>query len=347
MKFFASVATIATLAAAAPKARFTTSLDVKLELQENSRVKATVTNPGQESLKVLKTGSILDASPVQKVSVSNIDGAATFQGIKVYIGPHADESAFQEIPAGKSVEVTFDIAEIFDLSTGGKYNIYSSGNIRYAEGGDIDKLRSVSFESNKLHANVDGTLAAAALSSFHQNMKRATINSDCTGSRRQALETARQNTYNIAVKAAEAARSGPAKKMTEYFESASQNTRSIVAGTFSKMAQLYSSQSGKPDIYCRDIGNYCSGGVVAYTLPPQNNIVYCSAWFSYPALNSACRQVDQAHISVHESTHLSLTKGTDDYGTYGYENSIALPASQNINHADTYAYFAHDTLSGC
>lgn len=265
----------------------------------------------------------------------------------MYVAPDADESAFQEIPAGQSVEVTFDVAEMFDLSNGGEYDISSAGQLRYAQGGDIKSLGSIAFESNKVSAHVDGGPASQARSDFHTSMKRATIRSDCTGSKRTALETARKNTHDIAVKAAAAARSGAARKMTEYFESASQSTRDIVAGTFDKMAQLYASTTGKPDIYCSDIDNYCQGGVVAYTLPPQNNIVFCSAWFQYPALTPACRQVDQAHIAVHESTHLSLTKGTDDYGTYGYDASVALPARQNINHADTYAYFAHDTLSGC
>lgn len=72
MKFAASIATLASLAAAAPTAN--PQLSVKLELQDNSRVKAVVSNPGKENVKVLKTGSILDNVPVQKASVS---GAST------------------------------------------------------------------------------------------------------------------------------------------------------------------------------------------------------------------------------------------------------------------------------
>lgn len=264
------------------------------------------------------------------------------------MGPQAEESNFQIIPAGESVEVTFDIAEIYNLSNGGSFDVQSNGQLSYAKSGDITKLGYISFESNKLNTHVDGAAAAASYSSFHQMMKRETIRSDCTGAKLTAVQTASKNIRDIATKAAEGARSGPAKKMTEYFESASQQTRNVVAGAFDKMAKLYSTSGGKPDVYCTDRASNCQGGVVAYTLPSQNYIVYCPTWFSsYQPLDRTCRKVDQAHIAVHESTHLSLVKGTSDYNTYGYANSINLPASQNLNHADTYAYFAHDTLSGC
>ncbi len=239
------------------------------------------------------------------------------------------------------------MAEVFDLSNGGDYNIQSSGSLRYAQGGDISKLSSLPYESNKISASVDGAVAAQSLSSFQALQKRVTVSSDCTGAKRTAVEAAVKNTHDIAVKAAAAARNGPANKMVEYFESAGQSARNTVATTFERMANAYASSGGRPDLHCQDVQNFCSSGAVAYTLPPQNLIVFCSSWFNYPTLTPACRQVDQAHIAVHEATHLSITKGTDDYGTYGYENSVALPANKNLNHADTYAYFAHDTLSGC
>ncbi|KAJ3498895.1 hypothetical protein NLG97_g756 [Lecanicillium saksenae] len=349
MKFSAGLVALASLATALPGPAQNPGINVRLEAQGSSKVKAVVTNSGSSSVKILKTGSILDDLPVQKASVSGANGNVAFEGVKVFVA-QPDESAFLEIPSGSSIEVEFDVAEGFDLSTGGNFDVQSAGVIRYAQGGDISNLASVSYSSNTVATNIDGDAAAQIFTTFKdtQVAKRATISGDCTGSQRQAVETARQNTLNIAKKAAAAARNGPANKMVEYFESAGQSARNTVATAFDKMVNAYqSSSSGRPDLHCRDAQGYCTGGVVAYTLPPQNLIVYCSAWFNYPALNSACRQVDQAHIAVHESTHLSMVKGTDDYGTYGYQNSINLPASKNLNHADTYAYFAHDTLSGC
>ncbi|KAJ6784381.1 hypothetical protein PWT90_05061 [Aphanocladium album] len=349
MKFSAGLVALASLATALPEPASNPGINVRLEAQGNSKVKAVVTNSGPASVKVLKDGSILDERPIQKTSVSGANGNVAFEGVKIFRG-QPDEASFLEIAPESSIEVEFDVAEGFDLSNGGDFAIQSAGIIQYAKGGDIANLGSVQYSTNTLDKSVDGQAAAQAFNSFKdaQLAKRATISGDCTGSQRQAVETARQNTLNIAKKAAAAARNGPANKMTEYFESASQSARNTVATAFDKMANAYqSSSSGRPDLHCRDAQGYCTGGTVAYTLPPQNLIVFCSSWFNYPALNSACRQVDQAHIAVHEATHLSMVKGTDDYGTYGYQNSINLPASKNLNHADTYAYFAHDTLSGC
>lgn len=71
MKFFAGLA-LASLALAAPavqKQRAPTPLDVKLELQGNSKVKAIITNHGKNNLKVLKSGTFLDNSAVEKAQV--------------------------------------------------------------------------------------------------------------------------------------------------------------------------------------------------------------------------------------------------------------------------------------
>jgi hypothetical protein len=46
-------------------------LDVKLEMQGNSEVKAVVTNNADRSLKLLKVGTLLDSIPIEKVAVSS------------------------------------------------------------------------------------------------------------------------------------------------------------------------------------------------------------------------------------------------------------------------------------
>jgi deuterolysin len=44
-------------------------LDVKLEMVGNTAVKASITNSGSNPLKLFKTGTFLDESPVEKVEV--------------------------------------------------------------------------------------------------------------------------------------------------------------------------------------------------------------------------------------------------------------------------------------
>lgn len=69
MKFLAGLAALATLAAAAPSAP--TPLDIKLESAGNTEIKAIITNNGKNNLKILRAGTILDNSAIQKTSISN------------------------------------------------------------------------------------------------------------------------------------------------------------------------------------------------------------------------------------------------------------------------------------
>lgn len=71
MKFFAPLA-LASLAMAAPSSvqqRAPSALDVQLEMEGNSKVKAIITNNGKNGLKILKTGTFLDTAAVEKAKV--------------------------------------------------------------------------------------------------------------------------------------------------------------------------------------------------------------------------------------------------------------------------------------
>ena len=69
MKFLSFVA-LASMAMAAPaNKKRANALDVKLEQIGNTEVRAVISNNGVNNLKVLKTGTILDTNPVEKVQV--------------------------------------------------------------------------------------------------------------------------------------------------------------------------------------------------------------------------------------------------------------------------------------
>jgi deuterolysin len=69
---------------------------------------------------------------------------------------------------------------------------------------------------------------------------------------------------------------------------------------------------------------------------------YHQDYFSVmPEKDSRCHADDQPFVTLHEMTHLSQIKGTEDYGGYGYQAVRRLTAAQNLNHADTYALFAN------
>jgi hypothetical protein len=70
MRAITIISCVTTLAkAAAVNFQEAPLLVVKIEQVGNSEVKASITNTGNEALRVLRAGSILDSSPIEKVKV--------------------------------------------------------------------------------------------------------------------------------------------------------------------------------------------------------------------------------------------------------------------------------------
>lgn len=258
-----------------------------------------------------------------------------------------DESAFEHIPVGQSVEIVFDVAEVHDLSEGGRVAIQSIGALSFAAEGSTELIGSVPYESNKLETDVDGDIASAARIAFHQ--KRTRVQSDCTGSKLSITQTALRNCASLAQQAQRAAASGPAAKMEEYFKRSDTNTRNTVSTVFSRVAaECGSTNGGVSRYYCSDVYGACNGQVLAYTLPSASYMAYCDLYFdNLPNLTNSCHSQDKATTNIHECTHLNQIKGTDDYGGYGYNFVRGLSAAQNLNHADTYSLFANAIYVGC
>ncbi|KAF6836567.1 deuterolysin metalloprotease [Colletotrichum plurivorum] len=353
MKFFTGLSCVAALASAAvvDLAKRDSPLDVKIESVGNSGVKASITNTGATDLKVFRTGSILDKLAVEKAEVYAAGAEqVAFDGIRLRLQTAGiAEDAFETIPAGQTVEVEWDVAQVHDLSAGGRFDVAAKGALSFAEPGSTDIAGTASFASNVLSVDVDGAAAAKVRRDFHEHVKRTVVQSDCTGTRRTATTNALSNCRALAAAASSAAASGPAAKMTEYFKSSSTSTRSTVAAVFARVAsECGSTTSGVSRQYCTDIYPACSAGVIAYTLPSQSYMVNCPTFFTMTALTRSCHAQDQATTALHEVTHLSQIKGTTDQSScYGYSCVQSLTAAQNLNHADTYSLFANAIYAGC
>ncbi|KAI9148443.1 Neutral protease [Paramyrothecium foliicola] len=348
MKFSAILALVSA-ALAAPTSRDARPIDVALELIGNSGIKAVVTNTGETSIKVLKTGSILSGAPIEKAKVWKNDKEIAFDGVRIIVlAENLDEDAFQVIAAGESVEASFDVAELHDLSEGGKFKINVSGAFQYAEDDSTTATGSVNFDTVSLEVDVDGEQASLARLNFLE--KRTRIQADCTGTRLTALRNAVAGCATLARNGQNAANNGAAAKLTEFYKSSTASTRSTVAAVFGRaVTECSSPTSGVSASYCTDVyGNTCNGGVIAYTLPSGSYMAYCPSFFSsLPATSNSCYGPSQAFVVLHEATHLSQIGGTDDFSCYGYQCLRGLSASQNIRHADTYSTFAQAVTNGC
>jgi deuterolysin len=255
------------------------------------------------------------------------------------------EESFKSIAAGETIEVEIELAELYDLSTSGKYNVLAKGLIEYAEADSTALSGAVlSYSSNQLEVDVDAVKTAKIETAVQSLTKRTAIQSDCTGTRLSAVRTALSNCNRLATAAATAATSGSASKFQEYFKTTSSSTRSTVAARLRAVASdCASTTGGKTRTYCTDVYGACSSGVLAYTLPSNNYIAYCPLFFSaLPALSGQCHAQDQATTALHEETHAPAvySPGTQDNG-YGYSAATSLSASSALANADSYALYAN------
>ncbi|OAL43641.1 neutral protease 2-like protein [Pyrenochaeta sp. DS3sAY3a] len=324
-------------------------LTVSLEVTGNTDVKAAITNTGSDSLKLFKTGTFLDDSHVEKVEVFQAGEKVAFDGIRLRVSTsNLDESAFQILAAGESIEASFDIAVAHDLGAGGDFDVLTEGAFAYAELDSTEIAGAVTFTSNTVSAAVNGEQAAKVRRDYQDLAKRTVVQSDCTGTRLTATRNALTNCANLARTAASAAVSNSAK-LNEYFKSTTSATATTVQTVFNRVAtQCGSSTSGNSRYYCTDILGACSSGVLAYTYPSTSQMVNCPLFFTgLTALSRTCHAQDQATTVLHEMTHLTQVKGTSDYGGYGYNFVRSLSSAQNLNHADTYTLFAQALYAGC
>ncbi|KAG5920411.1 hypothetical protein E4U42_006202 [Claviceps africana] len=343
MRFLATIASLVSLAAAAPQAEI--PLHVTLETAGNSAVKATIANNGETNIRVFRTGSILDQAAIQKAYVTGEDGTKVrFHGIRQRISTqNIHDDSFEDIPAGKSVDVVFDVAQVHDLSSGGTFDIQSRGVMHYATQDNNHLAGSVPYESNTLRVTVDGPKAASVLKSFRAT-KRSTVAGDCTGANLSAAQNDLASCGRVARVALAAAQTND-QKMQEYFKDTSAATKNHVASVFNLVVNECNNR-GVNSFHCADIGHSCGGNVVAYTTIDSSYQVYCDLFFNLPALTNSCHAQDQATTVVHEMTHLLSVAETSDLA-YGYSNIMKLDTASALNNAESYSLFTNALLAGC
>ncbi|KAF4250405.1 hypothetical protein CNMCM8714_000029 [Aspergillus fumigatus] len=281
----------------------TPTLDVTLTQVDNTRIKATVKNTGNEKVTFVHLNFFQDAAPVKKVSLFRNATEVEFTGIKRRLLTEGlSDDALTTLAPGATFEDEFDVASTADLTEGGTVTIRTDGFVPITTDRKVSGY--IPYQSNELEIEVDAAKAAAVPQAI-KLLDRRTKVASCSGSRASALSTALRNAASLANAAASAASSGSSTRFQEYFKTTSSSTRNTVAARFRAVASEASSQSsGKTTYYCTDPYGYCDSNTLAYTLPSSNLIANCDIYYSYlPALTSSCHAQDQATTTLHEFTH--------------------------------------------
>lgn len=244
--------------------------------------------------------------------------------------------------AGETIDLEWDVAEDHDLSIGGDFSISSSGSLSYAELNSTIPSGVIQYESNIVDTSINGEEAASLLTILAD--KRASIQGDCQGGQRDQTRWSLGWCRRMALHAEKVSRSGPAERMNFFFKSSDSGTRNRVADNFHKIAvECGSPVTGVAKVFCSDRHSFCRPEYIAYAY--GSDIVNCPLFFRLPTNNKECRANTQATTMIHEASHLSQILGTSDYnGCYGIDCIRSLSREQNLNHADTYSFFAQGTF---
>ena len=233
---------------------------VTLSSEGGSVVKASVKNNGKETLKFLKSGTFLDSAPVDKATVFKNGAPVTFKGVLTRVRTaELTEEAFASLAPGATLDNTFELAAVTDLSAGGPFEVIAEGAAPLASAGSTELSGSqVSFRSNKLSITVDGSAAARVAPAVHLLDDRTLVTS-CSSTQGNVLRNALANSQRLSTAAANAAQSGSATKFQEYFKTTSASARNTVAARFRGCAtQSGSTTGGGTRYYCGDPYGYCS-----------------------------------------------------------------------------------------
>lgn len=233
---------------------------VTLSSAGGSVVKASIKNNAKETLKFLKSGTFLDSAPVDKATVFKDGAPVAFKGVlKRVQTAELSEEVFATLAPGATLENTFELAAVTDLSAGGAFEVVAEGAVPLASAGSTELSGSqLTFRSNKLSITVDGAAAARVAPAVHILDDRTVVTS-CGGSQGTALSTALANSQRLSNAAANAAQSGSAAKFQEYFKTTTTSARDTVAARFRGVAtQSGSTTNGGTRYYCGNPYGYCS-----------------------------------------------------------------------------------------
>ncbi|OJJ64728.1 hypothetical protein ASPSYDRAFT_138625, partial [Aspergillus sydowii CBS 593.65] len=307
------------------------SFDVTLESLGDSTVRAAVTNTGNEAVRLVRRGGILDHVATKKVRVDHGDIEAVFKGAQVkYIRSHLNDDAFVQLAPNETVTSVFDVADSHDLSDG-DHTAVSNGALEYTTLTDKEKFNTFHYKSNKI----------SFTASDNANRLRARSTIDCSDNEyNSAVKAAISRAGEMAKAGAADARKGASANFKKFFFTESQDALDEVAGRLEAIASEATS-TGKMTYYCAPRSrDDCTGNIAAMTYPSDNIVVNCDLYYETEASSDTCGYLDQGGIALHEFTHATgiYSPGTEDIA-YGYEEVQSLDTDRALNNADSYAYY--------
>ncbi|KJK75869.1 hypothetical protein H634G_09233 [Metarhizium anisopliae BRIP 53293] len=218
----------------------------------------------------------------------------------------------------------------------------------------------INNNDNAISPNLDGGFAQFACrtvpaSGADMDMgKRASLKSDCDQNK-DAIETALKTCVQYAKAAAEEAKKKDSQLFDFFFKKENDGERAKIAERYEQIAaECGATSGGKISVTCQEVIGSCTvpgSGQSATAVADKRmgdrlgtRVQLCKPFFELT--EGGCGRFDRPSTIVHELSH--ALAGTEDFGSsYGLKVVQGLKAAQNLEHADTYGYFAQAASLKC
>ncbi|KAJ3541434.1 hypothetical protein NM208_g4613 [Fusarium decemcellulare] len=264
-------------------------LEVVLSMKGGAKVQVEIKNPNKETVKVLRVDSFLAAGPWTKAHIVVKDEPVNFLGCSANLdfGDLGDKH-FSHFSHKHSDKMEINLAEVNDLSMGGRFNVTMSGSLPYTRGKSTDIEGYIPYHSNTLELIVNGHDAALARANFVRKPKIDYKN--CYKDREKKM----LETLDSCIEVAEAAKLRALKddwRMQEAFGTDDQASREYVAKALSYVEETCREQRKHYNLHCPELYGAClprDKVVTTYLHPYSHMVGYCDGFFDLPAEPPKC-----------------------------------------------------------
>jgi peptidyl-Lys metalloendopeptidase len=304
---------------------------------ENVTVSVTISNTSKGAIRLLRW-----YMPFEDVEESLFE--ITRDGVPVeYIGAHykrpqPEERDFIILKSGESFTRTINLADYYDLSVSGSYQIsYSVKTLNlYPQERVAANQPNEGLKSNSVNLFVEGRAAKVRETDAPSVVSGTSSYARCTASQQSLVATARNDAAVYASDSLNYLTSGATgARYTTWFGAYTSARYSTAKSHFTNIKNAMDTASMNFDCGCKK-------RYYAYVYPNQPyNIYLCSVYWQAPAKGTDSK----AGTLIHETSHFSIIAGTDDwvYGQAGAKNLAITDPNKAVDNADSHEYFAENT----
>lgn len=325
---------------AAPKDGPTISLSVaqsEFRSTQDVLVTVTISNPHNHTVRVLKWFTAAEGVEESLFAVMR-NGEPV-----AYTGPHYKRPAvtgrdYISLRAGQSVSYTVNLAEYYDLSQSGDYEVfYAVASFQlFDEKANAFQYRD-SLTSEKINIRVEGRTPKGRPTPPPTPAPGGTAFNACTLDQQSLLLQAREQAKAYSNESRDYLNShnSGTPRYLEWFGAYSSSRYTTVRNHFVAIADAMTNAGVTFDCKCKQ-------PYYAYVYPNQPYTIYlCKVFWQAPLSGTDSK----AGTLIHEMSHFDVVAGTDDvvYGQAGARDLADTDPNAAITNADSHEYFAENT----